>query len=113
MGARMATAKESKQVRIFVSRKITLERPEKAPVVLTPGANTVDADVAEHKFVKAHLVEGASDAADAADAALQSKVGELLAANEDGARQLREALNRIDELQAMVDAFTAADTKKK
>lgn len=97
-------AKDQKKVRIFVSRKITLERPEKDPVVLTPGANLVDADVAEHKFVKAHTVEGASEAADAADAALQAKIAELLEKN-----AALEA--KVAEQDAVIKAYEASAKK--
>lgn len=91
----------SKKVRIFVSRKITLERDGHEAVVMPAGANLVDADVAAHPFVKAHAVDGASEAADAADAELQAKIAELLA--EKGTLEAKVA-----ELQAVVDAFTAA-----
>lgn len=108
-----------KQVRIFVSRKITLERFGKDAVVLHAGANLVDADVAEHDFVKAHMIEGASEAADAADAGLKAENAKLRKANDEGAKELRAALNRAEaaeakvaELQAMVDAFTATADKK-
>lgn len=102
---------ENKQKSVFLSRKITLERAGKEPVVMQRGHNIVDADVADHPFVKAHGVE-ASDDPSAGDAALHAKIAELVAANKAGAAQLREALNKVDELQKMVDAFTLADKKK-
>lgn len=71
---------EAKKVSIFLSRKITLERKNMGAVTMTSGHNIVDADVAEHPFVKAHLVEGASVEA-ASDLVL--KVEALTAENEE------------------------------
>jgi predicted nucleic acid-binding Zn-ribbon protein len=67
-----------KQVKIHLSRAITLNRKGKESLPLHAGLNTVDAEVAEHGFVKAHMVEDAIDATVAGDPELQAKYDELL-----------------------------------
>lgn len=107
----------SKQVNIYLSRKITLARKGMQSLALAAGRNTVDADVADHAFVKAHCIN-AADAADvakadakaearakAAEAALalsESEVADLKAANEELQKQLDA---KTAELEAMVAAF--------
>jgi polyhydroxyalkanoate synthesis regulator phasin len=67
----------SKQVTIYVSRKITLNRADKDPIALEQGRNVVDADVADHPFVKHHTIEGGSTVDGAELEELRARVEEL------------------------------------
>lgn len=69
-------AKEQKQVTIYLSRKITLNREGKDSLALEPGRNVVDADVAAHPFIKAHTVEALDITPDEVSA-LRERVAQL------------------------------------
>lgn len=98
----MAAADKSKKVTIFVSRNLTLNRKGQDPVALTAGANVVDADVAEHPFVKAHAVGGNAEVADLA-AELQAAKDALAVAT----KRADDAEAKVAELQAVIDAAAA------
>lgn len=86
------------QVTVYVRRKFTLRRGELPPVQFQPGANTVDADVAAHPFVKG-LTVGSAEAPGSAEL--------------DAMRARAEAAEaQVVELQAVIEA-TAAMGKKK
>lgn len=93
----------TKKVTVFVNRAITLNRADKEPVSLKPGANVVDADVAEHPFVKAHTV--AATEGNAADLAAELQAAKDALAVEKKRAGTAEA--KVAELQAVIDAAAA------
>lgn len=99
------TTEQKKKVRIHLSRKLTFERPEHDPLKLHAGHNEVDADVAAHPFVKAHLTDAPSvvDSKELDEA--NAKIGELVAA-------LDEANAKIKEQATIIKAFEATAPKK-
>jgi len=90
---------KQKQVKIHLSRAVILNRKGEEPVPLQAGANTVDADVAEHAFVKAHLSDPNAEAIETGDPELQAKYDELLAANEAGSKIVAKANAKIESLE--------------
>lgn len=67
----------SKKINIHVSRRITVSRPGQEPVVLEPGRNAVDEEIARHPYVK-HFLTDEPTAADNAEAdALRARVADL------------------------------------
>jgi uncharacterized coiled-coil protein SlyX len=109
----------SKQVTIFLSRKITLNRSDKEGAVLpavelAAGRNVVDPDVAAHPFVKHHTYE-ASASVDAGEVeALRVRISELEEHAEQQAAHIRAAnaqLNaRAEENDAALRAANAASS---
>lgn len=89
----------AKQVTVYLSRDFTLMRHDKEEVRLTKGANVVDADVAEHAFIKALSTAPSQDAANVSE--LESQVADLTA-------QLDAAKKQNADLQAALDAMSAA-----
>lgn len=92
----------SKQVTIYLARRVTLNRADHEPVELQAGRNTVDADVAAHPFVKAHTVDGGSDNSGELDelrAALAEQSAHILAANAQLNARAKENDARVADLQ--------------
>jgi chromosome segregation ATPase len=77
----------TKQVKIYLDQSIKLRRKGVPAVALVRGSNTVDQDVAEHPFVKAHMLD---DSEAAAFEGSNERVKELEA-------QLTDALQKNDE----------------
>jgi hypothetical protein len=99
-------AKSDKKV-VFVNRKFTLNRAGHEPLSFNIGANTVDADVADHPFVVAHTV-AATDSVDVAGE-LQSLKDALAVAT----KRADAAESKVAELQAVIDAAAAMSPTKK
>lgn len=93
----------TKQITVFVNRRFTLNRAGKDAVAFQPGANIVDADVAEHPFVKAHTV--AATEGSAADLAADLKTAKDALAVMTKRAETAEA--KVAELQAVLDAAAA------
>lgn len=89
----------AKQVKIHLSRAIIFNRKGKEPLELQAGANTVDADVAEHAFIKAHLSDPNAEAIEAGDPELQAKYDEVVKANEAGSAIVAKANAKIAALE--------------
>lgn len=100
------------KVHIHLSRKITLSRAGHPDVSLDRGHNFVDADVADHPFVKAHTVETReSDANDDALAALRAELAAEKQRADDAERQAAAEKQRADELAAVLEAMSAEADK--
>lgn len=102
-----------KDIVVYLSRAIGVHIPGRAdPEQLTKGRNLVDAEVAEHPFVKDHFMDGAqAEALAGADAALIAANKELIARAEAAEENLRVGSNaahaKFNELTAQVDELTA------
>lgn len=108
-----------KQVVMFSSRAFTLRRSGETPLHIAAGRNVIDADVADHPYVKAHATGPmSSDAADAeALLAAQERIAELesiLLAGQAHIVELEAALEAKDaDMQALVDSMNAPAPKAK
>lgn len=96
----------SKKVNIHVSRRITVSRPGQEPVVLEPGRNTVDEDVARHPYVKHFLTDEPAVVDNAEADALRARVTEL-------EEQLAQKTADLDALVASMSAPAETGTKGK
>lgn len=109
----------TKQVTIYLSRRLTLTRAGQDSVNLEPGRNIVDEDVAAHPFVKAHTTE-AVDATPDEVAGLRARVAsqnehiDSLRADRDDlqARHDKHAA-RVAELESELAALKASKPGRK
>lgn len=124
-----------KKVTVYVSRPFTLKRAGHEPVAFKQGGNTVDKELAEHPYVKAHMVDPEAvqvsgkelDAANARIAELEkmvadkggkaladarARVAELEKVNNEGAALVASLNKQIDEQKATIDALVAAASEQ-
>lgn len=94
-----------KQVTIHMGRRLTLHREGKEDVHLKPGANTVDADVAEHEFVKHHMTAAPAVVNNAELEAAQARIAELT-------EEVQALRAEIEGKDIIIKAFEASSGKK-
>lgn len=97
-------ATEAKQVRVHINRRITLQREGKEDVVLRPGLNHVDADVAAHPFVKEHLTDAPDELVSAELEAANARIAELV-------EEVQALRAEIEGKDLIIKAFEATANK--